>query len=92
MAEVISAAELRRRKADKLGDSREWTTQDLLEDLLDQLRKGEIAPAQIAVHWFERAETGGLRHHYGCAGLTYADHLSLLEIAKHRLLNEWIER
>ena len=90
MSDPISAAEFRRRKADKLGDSRQWTAEDLLSDMLARLRKGEIAPEQLVVHWFERAASGGLGHHYGCAGVTYPDHLSLLEVAKHRLLNEWV--
>ena len=82
--------ELAKRRAEKLGDSREWTAADALEDLLTALRAGKVKIDQLGIHWFENQPDGGYTHHYCAAGVTYQQHIALLHIALDRVARDWV--
>ena len=70
-------------------DSRKWTAEELLLDMIEQIRRGEINPKQIAVHWFEHTdekESMG-EHDYIIAQCTVPEHVLLLEIGKQCMLD-----
>jgi hypothetical protein len=68
-------------RAQKANDSRKWTPKELLEELLDQIKNGDVKPRQIAVHWFEDAGEDNVgAHRFLAANSTWMDHLALLEV------------
>ena len=81
--------ELAKKRADKLQDSRLWTAKDAIEDLLADVIAGKINPTQLAIHYFEGTPETGLKHHYQAAGLTYPNHIALLNVALDRMLRDW---
>lgn len=81
--------ELARKRAEKRQDSRLWTAEDALEDLLARIRAGEIKPTWLAIHYMEGSPETGQEHHYQVAGLTYPQHIALLNVALDRVLREW---
>jgi hypothetical protein len=80
--------ELARKRADKKQDSREWSCLDALEDLIERIKSGEINPAQMAIHFYEKTDSGRT-HHFQVANLTYPEHIALLAVASHRVITEW---
>ena len=83
--------ELARKRAERARDSRLWGAEDALEDLLDQIRTGEVKPTWLAVHYMEGDPSEGMEHRYSAAGLTYPHHIALLNIALDRVMKEWKE-
>lgn len=82
---------LSKHRADKAQDSRLWTPEDAVADLLDGIRSGAIKPTAIAIHYFENNEDGGKTHHYQVSNLTFSEHIALLAVAQARTLKEWIK-
>lgn len=70
-------------------DSRMWTAEELLLDLLEQIRRGQINPKQIAVHWFEHTENKDSlgKHDFIIAQCSLPEHVLLLEIGKQSMLD-----
>lgn len=83
--------EIARAKAEKNNDSRLWSTEDALEDVLQRLRAGQIKPDQLAIHWFENLPGGGYRHGYTVAGVTFQQHMALLHVGLDRTMKAWVE-
>ena len=63
--------ELAKKRADVAGDSRLWSPEDALEDLLNEIKAGRIKPTQLAIHYFEGTPETGMKHDYSAAGLTF---------------------
>lgn len=82
--------ELAKRRALMKNDCREWSALDALEDLVAAIKNGQTNPKEIAIHWFEEKEDGGMQHHFQCAGLTYSSHLALLNVALIRIIEDWM--
>ena len=61
----------------------------LLEDLLKNIKAGKYTPTQLAVHLFEGDIKVGMTHHYFAAGLSFPDHVALLNYALHVVMREW---
>ena len=81
---------LSKARAMRDNDSRKWTAEELLLDMIEQIRRGEIKPRQIAVHWFEEAgdrENTIGAHDYIIAQCKVAEHLMLLEVGKQCMLD-----
>lgn len=72
------------------GDSRKWSAEEMLEDLLEQIRTGAIKPKQIAVHWFD--DTGDEKtigiHDYIISMCSLPEHLLLLQIGQAKMMDE----
>lgn len=83
--------EIAKRRANKLGDSREWTCLDALEDTINLIKSGEYNPSSLCIHFWEKHEDGTRTHHYQVAGLTFPEHIALLATAQHRVITEWHE-
>lgn len=81
--------ELAKKRADKAADSRLWSPQDALEDLLAEIRAGRIKPTSLAIHYWEGMPESGLEHHYSAAGLTYPSHIALLTVGLDRVVQDW---
>lgn len=81
-------------KVKRSQDSRDWTTLDALKSLVRDIELGNIRPVQIAVHFWELIDhddfEGGKTHGYTIAGLTYPEHIALLNVALRNSLNEWV--
>ena len=75
---------LSKARAMRDNDSRKWTAEELLLDMVEQIRRGEINPKQIAVHWFENTKEKDSigRHDYIVAHCNISEHIMLLEIGK----------
>lgn len=80
---------LSKARAIRDGDSRKWTAEELLLDLVEQIRRGEIKPKQIAVHWFEKADSESSigAHDYIVAQCNISEHILLMEIGKQCMLD-----
>ena len=81
--------ELAKRRAEKSNDSKAWSPEDALEELLERVKAGKVKPVWLAIHYLEEEPDGGRRHHHQCAGLSYADHIALLTVALQRALKDW---
>ena len=77
------------RRAALAGDCKLWTPADALRDALKDIEAGTIAPEQMVIHLFEETEDARWRHHYYAAGVTYQEHVALLEMAKAATLEDW---
>lgn len=81
-------------RAHREGDSRLWSPIDMVEQLLADLKSGEINPEEIIVHFFEPSDPkkpeGKKRHGYAVAGVTYPSHIALLTVAKTRVVADWL--
>ncbi len=71
-------------------DAREWSPRDMAERLLRRIEAGEINPSRIIVHYMEGDEVAGFQHYHMCAGVSVDSHLSLLAVATHETLRDWI--
>lgn len=86
MGERVSLSKVR---AFRANDTSKWTAVELLEDLLEQVKSGQINPKQIAVHWFENADKPELigPHDYILAKCNIAEHMMLLEVGKQKMID-----
>ncbi len=83
----VSLAEVR---ATKAADARLWSPLDCLRAVIRDIESGEIAPEQISVQFMERKKDGEGRWYSGyCAGVTFPEHIVLLEMAKDRVKQLW---
>ena len=78
--------EIARKRAEKLGDSREWSAKDALEDTIKEIEGKEV---ELAIHWWVIRPDGTRDHHYAIAGLTFPVHIALLEISKTSVIEQW---
>ncbi len=86
MADIVHFAEA---KADRSGDSRDWTAIDMLKSIVRDIEKGRVSTDQICVHYWETNEDGGRIHHNSVAGMTFPDHVALLTVALHECVEGW---
>lgn len=84
------AISLNEKRAEREHDSRKWTPLDMARALLRDIEGGEINPKYIAVHYLEEEDDHRLRHGYYAAGVTFFDHISLLNVALRRTLDSWM--
>ena len=75
--------------AERLDDSTRWTPADAVRDCLKDIESGEINPEHLVIHYYEETEDGRLRPGYYCANVTHESHVSLLELAKLKCIEEW---
>lgn len=80
--------DLKRKRAEKKHDCREWDATDALEDALLAL-KGNKNKIKIMIHWWEVQEDGTQDHYARLANLTAAEHIALLEMAKAQAMDDW---
>lgn len=80
-------------KAMKSQDSFDWSVEDCLEQMLEDIRSGEINPECVAIHYYDvsksRERVFGRFHCFYAAKMTYENHIALLEIAKARVIEGW---
>lgn len=87
MSEPISLGE---RRAVANGDCREWTPIECVRALLRDLEAGLLKPEQLCVHMLT-PNGEGHRHKYYVAGMSFPQHIAMLEVAKQRAVSEWLE-
>lgn len=80
---------LNEKRAELAGDNRLWTPEDCLKAALRDLQAGKIDPKQLFIYYYEELPGGRKKLRYYAAGLTYPDHLAMLEFGKHCLIREW---
>ncbi len=85
MADIVHFAEA---KADRSGDSRDWSPLDMLKSLVRDVEEGRVKTNQICVHFWVN-EDGGRVHHNSVAGMTFPDHVALLTVALHECVDNW---
>ena len=83
--------EVAKKRAEIQQDCREWTALDALEDLVRGIKAGEVNPKELVIHFFEPKSNGGSRHGFQCAGVSVRDHISLLNVALKRVLEDWMD-
>ena len=83
--------EIAKRRAEKMQDCREWSPLDALLSLVDEIKRGEARPVNIVVHWFEDDpdNKGGKIHHWTASGVTFPEHIALLNVALGSILEKW---
>lgn len=83
--------ELASKRAERNSDSRLWSAEDALEDLLGRIRSGKVKPCWLAIHYMEGdPEKTGMEHGYVVSGVTYPHHLALLQVGIQHLMKEWL--
>lgn len=75
--------------ANKLKDSKARTPEQCVAECLDDIRSGAVKPVQLIVCFFEELEDDRLRPGYYVANMSRAEHISLLELAKARAIEDW---
>ena len=70
-------------------DSTLWIPENALRDLLKRIETGEAKPTALAVHYYERTLTGGRIHRWHASGLTYPEHIALLQVATFESIRDW---
>lgn len=85
-AEPVSLAAHRARTA---RDARLWTPRDALLDMIRRIDSGEISPEKIAIHWMQTDSDGNTDNLHCVAGLGFADHVLMLDIAHHMAIERW---
>lgn len=81
--------EFRKKLADVKQDASKWTARDALQDLIDDIDSGKMLPDKLVIHYVEKLENGGYKHHWSVAGANIWEHLGLLDLAKDRMLRYW---
>jgi hypothetical protein len=75
--------------ADKAHDSRMWTAQQMLEDLLNEIRDGEVKPKHMIILFWEETEEKRLRKSARCVNFTNSDYVAFLATAAHDAMHDW---
>jgi hypothetical protein len=86
MTEVVN---FNKERAQKEQDCRLWSPLEALEDLVAEIKAGQLNPEQLGVHYLE-PDGDGKRHGYAAAGVTFPDHIALLHIALHSVVSKWL--
>lgn len=87
MAEIVHFSEA---KADMSGDSRDWTTLDMLKALVRDVESGKSNPDGMCIHFWEKSEDGiGRAHNFFIAGMTFTEHVALLSVAIHETIGRF---
>lgn len=80
-------------RAERKRDNREWTVEDALEEMLCELRAGDIRPVHLVIHYLEpadvmdpEADPERLRHGCYLVHVNLFEQLGILDIAKRKLL------
>lgn len=68
-----------------------WSAEDALEACLRDIRSGDLKPEQLVIHLLVPNDEGGRRHHYFAAGVTFEQHIALLNVGLRRTMDEWLE-
>ena len=83
MAKIVSLAE-------KSTDNRKWTTQQMLERLLDDIKSGKENPDSGFFVYWEPNEDGSKSMHYWAVNLNLSEMIMLGEVMKRRLLKDFV--
>lgn len=75
--------------ADVKGDSRLWSAEQMLEDLLADIRAGKLKPEHMIVLAWEKTPEGRLRKSSWCQNFTTAEYCAFLASAAHDSLHDW---
>lgn len=81
---------LSKERAFRNNDSRLWSAVEMLEDLLEQIKLGNIKPKQIAVHWFEQSEKTdeiGV-HNFYLSQCSIPEHFLLMTIGQAKMVDK----
>lgn len=78
-------------RAVKASDNRLWSPVEMLQAVIRDIQSGEINPKRIVVHYFEQEEPdkGSIYNAYTC-GVTYEEHIALLNIALEQIIKDFI--
>lgn len=81
--------EFRIRLAEREDSNRHVTPEDILEQALEDIRNGELAPDQLMIGYRCPEEDGGFRYGSYSANLPRPDFLVFLEWIKTNLMDNW---
>ena len=71
-------------------DCREWNPLIALEELVFDIKAGKVKPKSMIIHFLEDSGGKSPKHYYQAIGLSYADHIAILNFALKRVLDEWM--
>jgi len=78
--------------ADKSGDSRMWSAEQMLEELLSDVRSGKLKPDKMIVLFWEPKDGGKSSTRYSrYVNFTKAEQVAFLARAAHDALHDWKE-
>lgn len=66
-----------------------WTPVEMVEEFLADLKANKETPDRMLIVWFSAEADGSLRPHRWYAGMTRADEIALLELAKQIAMDDW---
>lgn len=75
--------------ADKAGDSHMWTAEQMLEELLAEVKAGKAKPEKMLILFWEDVGNGHLRRSERCVNFTNVEHIAFLSQAWHSALEKW---
>lgn len=78
--------------ADKAGDSRLWSAEQMLDELLEEVKTGKVKPKRMLVLFWEPLEGNREQKSYRAVNFTNAEYIGYLASAAHDALHEWKER
>ena len=81
--------ELAKKRMEKKGDCKEWTPLDCLENLVHEIKTGQIDPEMLSIHWMNKEVDGMQSFDYDMANMNHKDHLVLCDLIKRAVLREW---
>lgn len=74
---------------EKSHDSRMWSAEQMLEDLLEEVRSGKVKPERMIVLFWEPLEDSRLRRSSRAVNFTNAEYAGFLVSASHDALHDW---
>jgi hypothetical protein len=74
---------------DKGKNSKMWTAEQMLTELLEEVKAGKVNPEKIIVLFWEPTQDRRLRKSSRCVNFTNADYVAFLASAAHDALHEW---
>lgn len=86
------SSEFLRRRFDRSDDNTEVTPEELLEVALDDVRSGRNPFKSLLILYETPNDDGTFQRGYYAANLDKPNHLSMLEIEKVRLLDDWLDK
>lgn len=86
--ERIMPSELRRKKVDKTGECTDWEPIDLVQELLEEMKKGETKATHMLVLMWDEDE-GSIHTNEWRAGITRAEEVAMLNLHLHQIIGRW---
>jgi hypothetical protein len=66
-----------------------WSPLEMLEEFVADVKSGKVQPANLAIHWCERTERGGLRPNVVFANMDATEAVAFGQLQTQMALERW---